>query len=60
MKMIGLVRTAHVVAAVYNLLFVYTALHAWQYGFFTVQYISMPVLLVSGVAMVRLRKAGAA
>lgn len=56
-KAILLVRMLHVVAALYNLIFVYTALHDWQYGLFIVQYVSMPVLLVSGIAIVRIRKA---
>lgn len=56
-KVILLVRMLHVVAALYNLIFVYTVLHDWQHGLFIVQYVTMPLLLVSGIALMRIRKA---
>ncbi len=58
-KMIILARLLHIVSAVYNLAFVYTPLHAWVHGFAVVQYVSMPLLLVSGAALVKLRKKAA-
>ncbi len=45
-------RGCHGLAAAYNLLFVYTDLHAWAYGFTLVQYVSMPLLIVSGALLV--------
>lgn len=42
---------AHVVAAAYNLLFVYTPLHQWHYGFAVVQFLSMPVLVLTAAFM---------
>jgi len=51
-----LIRLIHIVAAIYNLLFVYTPLHEWSHGFQVVQYISMPLLLISGAMLVRARK----
>lgn len=51
-----LTRLTHIAAAFYNLLFVYTPLHEWQYGFSVVQYVSMPALILSGIGMVHLKK----
>ncbi len=51
-----LVLRLHILAALYNILYVYTPLHGWEYGFTTVQYISMPVLLISAWLMARRRK----
>lgn len=39
------------VAAAYNLLFVYTPLHQWHYGFAVVQFLSMPVLVLTAAFM---------
>lgn len=52
-------RLLHVLSALYNLAFVYTPLHDWPHGFTIVQYISMPALIVSGIAIVRIRKLSA-
>ena len=49
-------RVMHIAAAIYNLLFVYTPLHEWSYGFALVQYVSMPLLIISGLILVRIRK----
>ena len=53
---INAVRLVHVASAVFNLAFVYTQLHNWQYGFGVVQFITMPLLLISGYLLVRHRK----
>lgn len=55
-RLIAIARPFHGIAALYNLAFVYTPLHSWPYGFAVVQYISMPLLLISGAALVRARK----
>ncbi len=49
-------RITHILSAIFNLAFVYTPLHAWEYGFPVVQFITMPLLLISGYALVRDRK----
>lgn len=50
------VRLAHIVAALYNLLFIYSPLHGWEYGFTIVQYVSTPLLVITGYLLVRARK----
>lgn len=50
------VRYAHIAAALFNLAFIYTPLHDWHMGFAVVQYVSTPLLIISGIALVRLRK----
>lgn len=55
-KFTFMVRFLHIASAVYNLLFIYSPLHQWQHGFTTVQYLSTPLLIVTGVLMVRGRK----
>ncbi|MFM9889869.1 MAG: hypothetical protein ACKVOE_04375 [Rickettsiales bacterium] len=54
-----LIRILHVAAAVYNVLFVYTSLHTWAYGFMLVQYVSLPLLMLTGALMVHGRKKAA-
>ena len=51
-----LIRIAHIAAAIFNLAFVYTPLHGWEYGFPVVQYLSMPLLVITGFLLVRCRK----
>lgn len=50
------IRLTHIIAALYNLLFIYTPLHSWEHGFTVVQYVSTPLLILSGVLLVRSRK----
>ena len=54
---IQLAKWLHIFAALFNLLFIYTPVHDWPYGFTVVQYISTPILVLSGIALVKLRKA---
>ncbi|GEM_PF-934010 len=49
----------HISAAIYNLFFVYTPLHNWSYGFMVVQYISIPLLVITGALLVREKKKNA-
>lgn len=49
-------RMTHGFAAIYNLAYVYSPLHGWEYGFMTVQYITMPMLALTGIILVRARK----
>lgn len=51
-----LIRLGHILSAVFNLAFVYTPLHDWQYGFPVVQYVTMPLLVITGYLLVRHRK----
>jgi hypothetical protein len=53
---IATLRIAHIIAALYNLFYVYTPLHMWQHGFQSVKWCSMPVLLVTGALLVYARK----
>jgi len=46
----------HVVGGVYNLAFIYTPLHNWSHGFAIVQYLSTPMLVMSGILLVCRRK----
>ncbi len=54
--MLAAIRLTHIAGALFNLLFVYTPLHQWPHGFAVVQFISMPLLIVTGVLMARTRK----
>lgn len=56
---LSLARGLHILAAVYNLIYVYTPLHQWPQGFSIVQYVSLPLLLVSGGMMIHLKKKAA-
>ncbi len=47
-------QVVHIVAGVFNLAFVYTPLHDWRYGLGVVQFVSMPLLLVTGILLLRL------
>ena len=49
-------RALHLCAALYNLVYVYSPLHEWEWGLFTVRVISMPLLVISGALLVRSRK----
>lgn len=49
-------RYIHVAAACYNLVYVYSPLHEWQYGFASVRMVSMPLLIISGIMLVRAKK----
>jgi hypothetical protein len=53
---INVVRLLHVASALFNLAFIYTQLHDWKYGFGVVQFITMPLLIISGYLLVRHRK----
>ena len=53
---VAALRIVHILAAIYNLFYVYTPLHTWEQGFQTVQWCSMPVLLVTGALLVFARK----
>lgn len=54
--MLKVIRLLHILPAIYNLLYVYTPLHGWQYGFASVQFVSMPLLILSGVGFVLYRR----
>ena len=49
-------RIVHIASALYNIAFVYTPLHGWEYGFAVVQYGTLPLLLASGIVLVKYRK----
>jgi hypothetical protein len=49
-------RPIHIAAGVYNILFVYTPLHAWAYGFAIVQYITMPALILTSLLMLQAKR----
>lgn len=49
-------RYIHVAVACYNLVYVYSPLHEWQYGFASVRMVSMPLLIISGIMLVRAKK----
>lgn len=53
---ITIVRFLHIAAALFNLAYVYTPLHTWPHGIIIVQYLSMPLLIITGALMVRRRK----
>ena len=53
---VAALRIVHIIAAIYNLFYVYTPLHAWQHGFQSVQWGSIPVLLVTGALLTVARK----
>lgn len=55
-KTLLIARLLHIIAAVYNLLFVYTVLHDWSYGLLIVQYVTLPLLMVSGYIMMRAKR----
>ncbi len=57
-QFMALIRYAHIAAALYNLVFIYSSLHRWEYGFFVVQWCSTPILIVTGIVLVRGRKRG--
>ena len=50
------IRWLHIVAALYNLAFIYSPLHDWEHGFAIVQWVSTPALIVTGLLLVRSRK----
>jgi len=41
-------RNIHIIAALYNLGFIYTPLHGWQYGLTVVQWGTFPLLCLTG------------
>ena len=49
-------RFFHVLAALYNIAYVYTPLNNWAHGFAVVQWVSMPALLLTGAMLVHTRK----
>jgi len=51
-----ILRLFHILSAVFNLAYVYTPLHSWRYGFTGVQFVTMPVLLVTGAMLAKGRK----
>lgn len=53
---IAVIRLLHTAAALFNLAYVYTPLHTWPHGITIVQYLSMPLLVITGTLMVRRRK----
>jgi hypothetical protein len=53
---VTLVRFGHLVGGLYNLAFIYTPLHDWEHGFTIVQWVSTPILVITGIALVRARK----
>ncbi|MBI1272857.1 MAG: hypothetical protein GC131_02080 [Alphaproteobacteria bacterium] len=42
-------RNIHIAAALYNVAYIYTPIHAWSYGLAVLQYISFPLLIVTGL-----------
>ena len=55
-RLLLIARLFHIASAVFNIAFVYTDLHSWEYGFPVVQYITMPLLVITGWILVRDRK----
>ncbi len=49
-------RTVHWCAALFNLTFVYTPLHDWPFGLPIVQLVTMPLLVLTGFVLMRLRR----
>lgn len=50
-----LMRATHIMAALYNLAFVYSPLHDWAHGLWVVQWVTMPLLMVTGWVLYRRR-----
>ncbi len=55
-RFIPWVRNGHIAAALYNIVYVYTPLHAAAWSFATVRYGSLPILMATGYVLVRQRK----
>lgn len=55
-ELLALVRFLHVASGVYNIAYVYSPLRQWEYAFPIVQYGTIPLLVITGVALVRHRK----
>jgi hypothetical protein len=49
-------RAVHILSGAFNLAFVYTPLHRWSFGFPVVQYITMPLLLITGYFLMHRRR----
>jgi hypothetical protein len=49
-------RLLHGLCALFNLAYVYTPLHMWSLGLVIVQYITMPLLVISAIFMVKAKK----
>lgn len=47
----------HIVAASYNAIAIYSPLHDWPPAFSAVQWVSFPMLVITGMLMVRVRRA---
>lgn len=47
-------QAVHIAAGFYNLAFVYTPLHEWRYGLGIVQWVSLPLLVVTGSLLLRI------
>lgn len=46
----------HIVAGVFNLAYVYTPLREWSFAITIVQFVTMPALLLTGIALLRMPK----
>ena len=51
-----LARSTHIAIALFQFFYIYTPLHSWHYGLAVVQWITFPLLLLSGVWMAGGRK----
>ena len=49
-------RITHILIAVFQFFYIYTPLHAWHYGLTVVQWITFPLLVISGGWMAAGRK----
>ncbi|MCE3232653.1 MAG: uncharacterized protein K0R98_910 [Rickettsiaceae bacterium] len=46
----------HIIVAVYQLLYIYSPLHEWQYAFTVVQFVAFPLLAITGFWLARGKK----
>lgn len=58
--MLHLLKIGHIFGALFNLAFIYTPVHNWPHGFTVVQFISTPLLVITGIGLVKIRKKQAA
>ncbi len=51
-----LARNLHIIAGTYNIFYVYSALHEWHYALKIVQYVTFPLLLITGIWLFKGKK----
>jgi len=49
-------RYMHLAIAFFQLIYIYTPLHSWQYGLLIVQWVTFPLLILSGIWMMKGQK----